>query len=637
MLGFANFFLKNIIPFFGIVLLYSCQIDSETTKTNQYEVVVIGGGTGGTAAGIQAARSGANTLIVEETRWLGGMLTAAGVSAIDGNHHMPAGIWGEFRQKLRNHYGGASALATGWVSHTLFEPSIGATIFQEMANAESNLSVWYNTVNGAIEKMDAGWKIEILRKDTTVTVYADVLIDGTDLGDVAAQINVPFDYGMDARSETGESIAPEQPNTIIQDFTYAAILKDFGEGVDKTIDRPKNYDSTQFFCSCLKLCDYEEGIHPCETMLTYGKLPNNKYMINWPIHGNDYYADLVAMPPSERIKVYQKAKDFTLGFVYFIQKELGYNHLGLADDEFPTEDLLPFIPYHREGRRIKGMVQVNVNHILKPFDPPNALYRTGIAVGDYPIDHHHDMNTEAPSIEFPPVPSFNIPIGALIPYSVKDFIVADKPISVTNIVNGSSRLQPVVLQIGQAAGALAALSAKENKHPDEIAIRDLQEHLLEHGGYLMPYYDVPPEDPHFSAIQKIGATGLLRGTGIPYLWANQTWFYPDTTINAKDFFGWLQSFEPSISKEKLETNDQGFLTINGALQVVQALSTHLKTKPIEDLPGFIQQNWENWALKAKFDLNRPVTKRELAVVLDQTINPFLLKPVDFNGNFVQIN
>ena len=40
-----------------------------------YDVVIVGGGASGTAAGLQAARMGARTLIVEEFDWLGGMLT----------------------------------------------------------------------------------------------------------------------------------------------------------------------------------------------------------------------------------------------------------------------------------------------------------------------------------------------------------------------------------------------------------------------------------------------------------------------------------------------------------------------------------------------------------------------------------
>jgi hypothetical protein len=34
--------------------------------------------------------------------------------------------------------------------------------------------------------------------------------------------------------------------------------------------------------------------------------------------------------------------------------------------------------------------------------------------------------------------------------------------------------------------------------------------------------DVPFNHPNFIAIQKVGATGILKGTSIPYKWVNQT-------------------------------------------------------------------------------------------------------------------
>jgi len=69
---------------------------------NQADIVIISGGAGGTSAGIQAARMGAKVQIIEATPWLGGMLTSAGVSAIDGKPEMTSGIWGEFRLTLRD-------------------------------------------------------------------------------------------------------------------------------------------------------------------------------------------------------------------------------------------------------------------------------------------------------------------------------------------------------------------------------------------------------------------------------------------------------------------------------------------------------------------------------------------------------
>jgi len=52
--------------------------------TDPVEVLVWGGGTGGMAAALQAARSGATTLLLTPGSWVGGMVSAAGVCAPDG-------------------------------------------------------------------------------------------------------------------------------------------------------------------------------------------------------------------------------------------------------------------------------------------------------------------------------------------------------------------------------------------------------------------------------------------------------------------------------------------------------------------------------------------------------------------------
>lgn len=621
----------RIYPMIGLLLLLIACRPPQTTDEIAFDVVVIGGGTGGTAAGIQAARSGARTLIVEPSTWLGGMLTAAGVSAIDGNHHMPAGIWGEFRDSLRAHYGGAAALATGWVSHTQFEPHVGAAIFQRMAAAEEQLTVWFSSHLLAVQREDNTWWLQFDHNGGEVHVKAQILIDGTDLGDVAAQAGATFDLGMEAREETGEAMAPAQALDIVQDLTYAAILKDYGEGADKTIPRPATYDSTLFFCACRRPeCPQTEDIHACSTMINYARLPNNKYMINWPRHGNDYYANVAPLGPAARDSIYEQAKAKTLSFVYYLQTELGYAHLGLADDEFPTEDRLPFLPYHREGRRIHGIVRLDVNDIMAPYRQPEALYRTGIAVGDYPIDHHHAEHPEAPEIDFPPVPSFAIPLGALIPAQVDHLLLADKAISVTNIANGSTRLQPVILQIGQAAGLLAAMAVAHGISPREVPIRAVQTELLTANGYLVPSYDVSPAHPFFEAIQRMGVTGLLRGAGEPYQWANRTWFYPDSTMYWREIRlgtqDWPDNWKPSSwPADTQEVTVAGWAEVFRQADVLKRDFTDTAT-----LQEHLHNNWSAWELD-NWQPDRPLSRAEVAVITDRLLNPFTKISVDFSG------
>jgi len=602
-------------------------------SSQQVDVLIVGGGASGTTAGLQAARLGVTTLLVEETSWLGGMLTAAGVSAVDGNYKLPSGIFGEFRERLIAHYGSAGALQTGWVSNTLFEPSVGNTILKSMSSSESKLTVWYETKFISAERVTDGWKVKFDKGGVSQTVNARVMIDATELGDVAKYCGVKYDIGMEARAVCGEEIAPEVPNDIVQDLTYVMILKNYG--VKKTIEKPANYDASLFYCSAQSAnCTQPKSgqtLWSADKMMTYGKLPNGKFMINWPIEGNDYYLNLIEMTREERNVALEKAKQFSLCFLYYMQTELGFSSYGLADDEFPTADKLPFMPYHRESRRIHGLVRFNVNDVAKPFDQADALYRTGIAVGDYPVDHHHKRYPEwqnLPDLHFYPVPSYSLPLGALIPKDVKGLIVAEKSISVSNLLNGSTRLQPVVMQIGQAAGALAALSVKQNRDVALVPVRELQAVLLEAGGYLLPYLDLKKNDVHFKALQRIGATGILKGTGINVGWSNETWFYADNTVLLSDLKKGLSEFEPTF-KVNLSNSS---LTIADAILTIGELSKFYM-KPLVS-GAIVQLNWGTLQLQ-NFNLERNINRKEFSVLLDHYINPFVLKSININGKYLE--
>lgn len=601
-------------------------------KIQEVDVLVIGGGASGVTAGIQSARMGANTLIIEETPWLGGMLTSAGVSAIDGNYNLPAGLLGEFRQNLADYYGGLDSLKTGWVSNVLFEPSVGNKILHQMVSAEKQLRVWKEAELQTLKRDGEGWTAQVLLPDGKVKpVCAKIVIDATELGDVAKLCGVRYDIGMESKHDTGEDIAPEAGNGIVQDLTYVAILKDYGH--DVTIPRPEGYNPNEFACACAnELCitpKEPDRVWSKDMMITYGKLPNQKYMINWPIEGNDYYINLVEMSKSEREEALKAAKHYTLCFVYFLQHELGYRTLGLADDEYPTADKLPFIPYHRESRRIHGLVRFTLNHITHPFDQPEKLYRTCIAVGDYPVDHHHTRYTgkeKLPNLYFHPIPSFGLPLGTMIPQEVDGLIVAEKSISVSNIANGTTRLQPVVMQIGQAAGALAALSVGQGKKIADVKVRDVQDAILAAGGYLLPYLDVPVESTLFKPLQRVGATGIMKGVGRNVGWSNQTWFRADTLLLMNELQG-LADVYPQVS---IATDDTSAVSMQEAINLIGQIAAHegLKT----DVAVRTNDIWREYKW-GEVDLTRPVSRAEMAVLIDKILDPFHRKEIDIHGSY----
>ncbi len=625
--------MKRILVLLSLAGLVACTSEVRT------DVLVVGGGASGVCAAVQAARMGVKTVVLEEGPWIGGMLTSAGVSCVDGNYNLRGGLFGEFADSLAVRYGGWDALKTGWVSNINFEPQVGQEILTNIAaGCGEFLDVRRQVRVLEVSKEDGKWHVLAADLRGRERIYvAEVLIDGTELGDIARMCGVDYRIGMDSSSDTGESIAPEEANDVIQDLTYVAFLKDYGPEADMTIPEPEGYDPTLFYNCAVNprntVSETGQTIWPAEMMITYGRTPGGRYMINWPIYGNDHYANTIDMTPQERAEAYKAAKNFTLCFVHFIQTGLGMKNLGIADDVFPTEDGLALMPYHRESRRIAGEAFLTVDAVAKPYDYKCPYYRTGIAVGDYAVDHHHFRHPDwksLPDLHFYPVPSFNVPAGVMIPAreDVDNLIVAEKSVSVSNLINGATRLQPVVMQIGQAAGAMAAQAVQNEIPVRTVSIRTLQEELLDAGCYIMPFLDLDPDDEHFDELQRIGATGVMRGEGRNVGWSNQTWFRADDPLLAEELY--LDEFFSHRTMPEVS----GTITVGELMSYARAVCDSLGYEVLVTPNTFDDKRiWEAFDL-SDYRPERPATRLEAAVVIDNLVSPFDYFEVDFHGNLI---
>lgn len=217
-------------------------------QTYQADVLVVGGGVGGTSAAIQAARRGAKTILVSEFAWLGGMLTSAGVSVPDGNEleAFQTGLWGEFLRELQHRQ--PEGLDHSWVSFFSFDPRVGAQIFADWVQELANLH-W---IAGEVP-------LEVLREGSCVTgvrfsdfiVKAKITLDGTELGDLLALAEIPFRWGWEWRSQWGEPSAPESPNSLTEKYpvqapTGVVLMQDFGTDIAPEIPPAPNYDPSKF-------------------------------------------------------------------------------------------------------------------------------------------------------------------------------------------------------------------------------------------------------------------------------------------------------------------------------------------------------------------------------------------------------
>jgi hypothetical protein len=499
-----------------------------TNETMRVDVLVLGGGCGGTAAGWQAARMGAKVLVVESSPWLGGMITSAGVSALDGNKGaMATGLLRYFRDQLELYYGGREAVRTGWVSDTCYEPRVGARILAEFAD-EAGMEVWHGAqIEYVYREGNRLTAARIRRANGVVRVEAKVIIEGTEFGDVLEMAGVPYRLGRDPQSDTGEPDAPEVRDMEIQDMTWVAILRRQEEGqtypYGHRVEQPRDYNPLLFDCTTKEFCSRPDPsvlnhpMHDWDSFISYGYLPNRKAMLNWPFHGNDF-PDTPAVFGSieDRSKAFARARRHTLSYVHYIQTTLGHPEWGLDLKEFDTPDRLAYIPYVRESRRGRGVRFMVEQDVLPPVKGgPRARFQPdSIAVGDYFLDHHHSKCHLPPGErlveELPDNAPFQIPMGVVIPEEVDGLLLAEKNISVSHIVNGCSRLQPVVMLTGQAVGVIAALAAERNIQPREVSVADVQRQLVhEERVLLYPFNDLEHTHPHFVGIQTAAMQGLL--------------------------------------------------------------------------------------------------------------------------------
>ncbi len=468
------------------------------------DLLVVGGGTGATAAAIQAARRGVSTIIVSEFSWLGGMLTAAGVAVPDGNElaAWQTGLWGQFLRTVQARQPGG--VNHSWVSLFSFSPPLGAQILAEWLQQLPSLTWICGRSPQLVLKQ--GDRILGVRFEN-YEIRAKITIDGTELGDLLALADIPHRWGWELQSEFAEVSAPTAPNPLTQRYpvqspTWVFYLQNFGSQPAPPISPPQNYDPSLFAGAW--------DNYGAKSFINYGRIPGDHHMINWPIAGNDYGTDLGRLigSSSEKAAFLQESYDHSLNFAYYLQKNLS-NTWGLAEGMFPALDsrssAFALHPYYRESRRLQGQVTVTESMILPqgqvaPLPRQNGQV-TSIAIGNYANDHHY------PGVEFSLAPKsirwggrwtgtpFTIPYQALIPTSTTGFLVCEKNISVSHIANGSTRLQPLVLNIGQAAGMAAALCLEKGCETQELAVRELQEALLtdvDAPAAIIPCYNLPP-------------------------------------------------------------------------------------------------------------------------------------------------
>ncbi len=542
------------------------ETDLAEKKVKEIEcpVAVVGGGSGGVAAAMQSARLGVETCIFEETDWLGGMLSSAGVAAIDGHEETSTGMFLEIKKQIIDYYKSKGKLDETHqckVSSFCFEPSVGNEVIQKMVKATPHLKVFLNAKVDKIykeNKLIKGLQFTDASGKSTI-VNSKVMIDATEYGDVMYIASVPYDLGYEQDStEALNKVADE----CIQPLTYVAILKKFV--TPQTPVKPEKYNPENYRC----LTQKDERLHASSDfdanyVQNYGKLPNNKLLINIPSHscGNDFHATAAELDSLDRQPVLEMAKDYSRGFIYFLQTELGLDNYGIYN-EFNTADGFAKIPYMRESRRLVGEYRLTQPDVMVNAETGRSkFFSSSIAIGDYPIDLHF-CSTGIGDV-FYEVKPYQIPYEVTVPKDYDGLLVAEKNISVSHIVNGTTRLQPVVMSVGQAVGAAAALSVQGNVQPRDLDVRKLQDTLIQAKSMVYFFSDVPLSHYAYVDITEMAMDGLIRGY-------NDLTFRPVDTVKNSHFIGVLGNMKLSnlVYPSDFESNPDNNLTYQNFYEIL---------------------------------------------------------------------
>ena len=419
----------------------------------RYDVMVIGGGTAGVSAAIQAAREGADTLLVEKSERLGGTLTNACIAAPGLFHawkkQIIAGIgWELICRSLAELDIPLPDFSTqDRFEHWRHQVSVNRDYFAllcDEAVQESGADVLLGTMCAKIEETDAEKRVTICTKEGLQEVCTKVLIDCTGDANAVSIAGYPV-----VRGETYQPgtyfirLGGYDFDTLDQEAILAAFRAEVAKGHFEAMDICWNVNEPD-----LSLLRSHGGntshiyIPGCRTETSEGK---------------------TVFTMEARIKL--------LHLIRFFRTQPGLEHL-------TVEQLAPECGV-RESVRIVGKKTVT-----------GADYLAGTRYGDdvcysfYPIDvHQHDGGgLKKIPLEEGIVPT--IPRGAMLPQGSRNFLVAGRTVSADRDANSAMRVQATCMAEGQAAGALAVLAVRMGVDVEDVPMQALYTVLKKHGAIV---------------------------------------------------------------------------------------------------------------------------------------------------------
>jgi hypothetical protein len=400
-----------------------------------FDVVVVGGGTAGFAAGVSAARAGSRTLVIEEQAFLGGHATGAHVGVLFGfekgeTNESLHGLVGEMMRRLMA-VKGSSGIETVYclglrdmdVPAATYNNESLRVIMDQMA-AEAKAKVLFHTRCIGLDMERNSIKTLYIHNTKGIQrVEAKVIIDASFHASVANEAGVPC--------VAGDAEGVLQPGTLM--FKMADVDWD-------TYSRLSQEDR-----KVLALKGLSEGDLPVNFLLA-------RRLQNGVVFQNMSRISVNVLDPDDWSRAEAEARVQVVRISdWWIENVPGFAKAYLV----ATGTAMGI----RDSRRIVG------KHILTKDDIMSGHeFEDSIASSSYPIDIHHKDGHRDNTLIRPASGLFYIPYRCLIAKEVDNLLVVGRSISTDHEAHGAVRVMITCMRTGEAAG-LAAHESIESHVP----------------------------------------------------------------------------------------------------------------------------------------------------------------------------
>ncbi|WP_405155599.1 FAD-dependent oxidoreductase [Paenibacillus sp. FSL K6-0108] len=417
-------------------------VQSSTTLSDSYNVIVAGTDPEGITAALSAARNGMRVLLVEarDRNMLGGLMTEGGLNTLDLNYSPDQPQW---LSSLRQPDFLNKGIFQEWfdqIEGSSFDIHTAANVFYRMIYSEPNIDLLMNVkhLEPITESVSEGQTtiigMNITKEDGTIIKIATrSIIDATQDADIAAAAGVPYSIG---RQDIGDGKSKMVSTLVfklsgVTDEVWQKFREREGTGVDKMsawgYGDARKYESTD--PQRIKI-----------RSLNIGRQNDDTILINtMQIFGVD---PLDPASVKEGLEIGRKEAPLIVDFLKKNYEEFaGLQYVGTADEL-----------YVRESRHIYGEYRLTLADVMENRDHWDA-----IGYGSYDIDIQSTSVGNPGTIMLSPV-QYGVPFRSLVPLKVDGLLVVGRAASYDTIPHGSARVVPLGMATGEAAGAAVKLA-----------------------------------------------------------------------------------------------------------------------------------------------------------------------------------